>query len=91
MLGQAGPPSQLTRLVCNMENICGKLNNFSFMNYFATMDIACLTETFADSTFDFNGLSTEYEKICCFSKKKKKPQQGRRLGGVLLLIWIFFF
>ena len=91
MLGQAGPPSQLTRLVCNMENICGKLNNFSFMNYFATMDIACLTETFADSTFDFNGLSTEYEKICCFSKKKKKTSTRQTSGWSVTFDLDFFF
>ena len=42
------------------------------MNYVSTFDVACLTETFADSTFDFSGLFTEYKKIIAPIKKKKK-------------------
>ena len=41
------------------------------MNYVSTFDVACLTETFADSTFDFSGLFTEYKKIIAPIKKKK--------------------
>ena len=55
-----------------MEDLCGKLNNSSFMNYVSTFDVACLTETFADSTFDFSGLFTEYKKIIAPIKKKNK-------------------
>ena len=61
-----GHSSELTFLVYNVENLCGQLNNSSFMNYVSTFDVACLTETFADSTFDFSGMFTKYQK-----KKKK--------------------
>ena len=41
------------------------------MNYVSTFDVACLTETFADSTFDFSGLFTENEKCIAPAKNKQ--------------------
>ena len=66
------------------------------MNYVSTFDVACLTETFADSTFDFSGMFTKYKKkknIAPIKKKitKKLTQQGRRSDENLLLIRIFSF
>ena len=44
----------------NAENYAGKLTGRSFVNYVTSFDFACLTETLADSTFDFNGLFAEF-------------------------------
>ena len=67
-----------------MENLSGKLNNLSFMSYIDKFDVACLTETFADSTFDFSRLFTGYVKFA--APAKKLSTHGRNSGGVLLLI-----
>ena len=64
-----------------MEDLCGKLNNSSFMNYVSTFDVACLTETFADSTFDFSGMFTKYKKkkyIAPIKKNNKKTYSTRQ-------------
>ena len=54
------------------------------MNYISKFDIVCLTETFADSTFDFSRLFTDHIKFA--APAKKLSLQGRNSGGVLLLI-----
>ena len=54
------------------------------MNYISKFDIVCLTETFADSTFDFSRLFTDHVKFA--APAKKLSLQGRNSGGVLLLI-----
>ena len=65
----------------NVENLAGKLSDCSFINYGSSFDLVCLTETFADATFDFNGLFTEHVKFVAPAKR-----QGINSGGVLLLI-----
>ena len=65
----------------NVENLAGKLSDCSFINYVSSFDLVCLTETFADATFDFNGLFTEHVKFVAPAKR-----QGINSGGVLLLI-----
>ena len=59
------------------------LTDCSFVNYVISFDFACLTETFADSTFDFNGLFTEHVKFV--APTKRLSRKGRNSGGVLLL------
>ena len=54
------------------------------MSYIDKFDVACLTETFADSTFDFSRLFAGYVKFA--AQAKKLSTQGRNSGGVLLLI-----
>ena len=44
----------------NGGNLADKLSVCSFVNYVTSFDFACLTETLADSTFDFNGLFAEF-------------------------------
>ena len=61
-----------------MENLCGKLNILSFMSYIDKFDVACLTETFADSTFDFSRLFTGYVKFA--APAKKTFYVGQKLG-----------
>ena len=56
------------------------------MSYIDKFDVACLTEAFADSTFDFSRLFTGYIKFAAPAKKKKISTQGRNSGDVLLLI-----
>ena len=73
-------------LVFNVENLAGKLTDCSFVNYVTSFDFACLTETFADSTFDFNGLFTEQVKFV--AQAKRLSRQGRNFGGALMLIRI---
>lgn len=68
----------------NVENLAGKLPDCSFINYVSSFDFVCLTETFADATFDFNGLFTEHVKFV--APAKRLSRQGRNSGGVLLLI-----
>ena len=68
----------------NVENLAGKLTDCSFINYVTSFDFACLTEMFADSTFDFNGLFTEHVKFV--APAKRWSRKGRNSGGVLLLI-----
>ena len=68
----------------NVENLAGKLPGCSFINYVSSFDFVCLTETFADATFDFNGLFTEHVKFV--APAKRLSRQGRNSGGVLLLI-----
>ena len=68
----------------NVENLAGKLTDCSFVNYVTSFDFVCLTETFADFTFDFNGLFTEHVKFV--APAKRMSRQGRNVGGVLSLI-----
>ena len=67
-----------------VENLAGKLPDCSFINYVSSFDFVCLTETFADATFDFNGLLTDHMKFV--APAKRLSRQGRNSGGVLLLI-----
>ena len=68
----------------DVENLAGKLPDCSFINYLSSFDFVCLTEMFADATFDFNGLFTEHVKFV--APAKRLSRQGRNSGGVLLLI-----
>lgn len=60
------------------------------MNYLASFDFVCLTETWADESFDFNGIFTEHIKFVAPAKrlpqKDNLGNRGRNSGGVLLLI-----
>ena len=65
-----------------MKNLAGKLNDCSLINYVTSFDFACLTETFADSTFDVNGLVTEHVKFV--APAIRLSRQGRNFGGVFV-------
>ena len=82
--GRTGVLPELSFLVFSVENLAGKLPDCSFINYVSSFDFVCLTETFADATFDFNGLFTEHVKFV--APAKRLSRQGRNSGGVLLLI-----
>ena len=84
MLVQAGPPIPIEILVFNVKNVAGKLSDCSFVNYVASIDFACLTETFADSALDFDLLFIEHVKFV--APAKRLSRQGRNVGGVLSLI-----
>ena len=53
-----------------VENLYGKPNNVSFMNYIATFDVARLAKTFIDSTFDFSRIFTDYVKFAAQPNNK---------------------
>ena len=53
----------------SVENLAGKLPDCSFINYVSSFDFVCLTETFADATFDFNGLFTDHMKFVSTGQK----------------------
>ena len=61
----------------NVENLCSKLNNLSFMSYIDKFDVACLTETFADSTFDFSRLFAGYVKFAAQAKNFLRRAETR--------------
>ena len=61
-----------------------KVNDFSFIRYVLSFDIICLTETFVDSSFNFDIIFHDFVKFV--HPAKKISQRGRNSGGVLLLI-----
>ena len=71
-------------MVFSVENLAGKLTVLSSIIIISSLDFVCLTETFADAIFDFNGLFTERVKFVASAKRLSR--QGRNSGGVLLLI-----
>ena len=68
----------------NVENFAGKVTDFSFVNYVTSFDFACLTETFADSTFDFNVACEFYRarEVCCTNQKLVSSGQKFRRSFV---------
>ena len=49
------------------------------MKYISRFDVVCLTETFADSTFDFSRLFTDHIKFA--APAKKTFVTGQKLRG----------
>ena len=71
-------------LTFNVENLVDKIADVSFVDYISRFDIACLTETFVDRSFDFNNIFLSYEKFV--SPAHKLCHHSRKAGGVVLLI-----